>query len=180
MCIRDRSGRELWGSVVDDATWGDSGKAYGFYKFNAVSNITVEALGLNNYIRPNGGGAIVGDKLYTVNYTAYPGVIFASLYVFNTETWEREGDIVDLNDYSLIACETATADDGTVYGEFFNSDASAMELGIVDYPNNTRTTIGTLGHQYVALGITKDNVLYGVAEDGNPVSYTHLTLPTKA
>lgn len=173
------SGRELWGSVVDDATWGDNGKAYGFYKFNAVSNIAVEALGLNKYICPNGGGAIVGDKLYTVNYTAYPGVIFASLYVFNTETWEREGDIVDLNDYSLIACETATADDGTVYGEFFNSDASAMELGIVDYPNKTRTTIGTLGHQYVALGMTKDNVLYGVAEDGNLYKINTLTAEEK-
>ena len=54
-----------------------------------------------------------------------------------------------------------------------------MELGIVDYPNKTRTTIGRLGHQYVALGMTKDNVLYGVAEDGNLYKINTLTAEEK-
>lgn len=161
------SGRELWASILNDNTWSEDEPGYGVYKFNATNNITLDALGTNENIRPNGSGAIVGDRMYFVNYISFWGMIFSSLYTFDTDTWEQVGEAVTLEDYSLIGLETATAADGSVYGEFYNADGSGLELGIVDYANQTRTTIGSLSNQYVALGISKDNTLYGVATDGN-------------
>ncbi|WP_443701799.1 choice-of-anchor J domain-containing protein [Prevotella sp.] len=159
------SGRELWGAIVSDNSWSQDNPLYGLYKFNAVSNIGVEAIGLNSQIIPNGGGAIIGDKMYVVYYFSFWG-IYASLYQFDTNTWEQIGESETLEDLSLIATETATAENGTIYGAFYSADGQGLELGIADYENKTRSTIGTLSHMYVALGITKENVLYGVAEDG--------------
>ena len=70
-------------------------------------------------------------------------------------------------DFSLAALETAQAKDGTVYGEFYNSTASNQqyELGTVDYRTRKRTAFGTTTRKYVAMGITSDNSLYGIASD---------------
>ena len=160
------SERELWGTVLDDNTWSQDNPLYGLYKFKAASNIGVEAIGLNANIIPNGGGAIIGDKMYVVNYFTFWDMVLASLYQFDTDTWEQIGEVEYLDDMSLIATETATAENGTIYGAFFSADGKGLELGIVDYENKTRSTIGMLSHMYVALGITKENELYGVAEDG--------------
>lgn len=169
------SGRELWGNVISDNTWAEDAAAYGFYKFNAVSNIAVTPIGVNSSIVANGGGAIVGDKLYLVNFVSFWGYIFSSLYTFDTNTWEQDGEPVSLEDYSLIASETAVAANGTVYGAFYSADGSGYELGIADYASATRTTIGSLTKQYLALGITSDNKLYGVAADGNLYSINTAT-----
>ena len=67
----------------------------------------------------------------------------------------------------MVADELATAADGTIYGAFWNSSADGTELGIPNYANKTRSTIGTLQNDYVAMGITKAGVLYGIASDGN-------------
>ena len=69
------SGRELWGTVLDDNTWSKDNPLYGLYKFKAASNIGVEAIGLNANIMPNGGGAIIGDKMYVVNYFSFWGMM---------------------------------------------------------------------------------------------------------
>ena len=159
-------GRELWGSVIIDNTWTTDNMAYGFYRFYAGNNIAVEPLGLNSYIKPNGSGAIVDGKLYLVNFIDIYGYTSASLYKFNTDTWELE-EMAELDDLTMVASETATAKDGTVYGTFFNKENDGIELGIADYPNKTRTTIGALKNQYVALGITADNVLYGIDMKGD-------------
>lgn len=160
------SERELWGTVLDDNSWSQDNPLYGLYKFKAASNIGVEAIGLNANIIPNGGGAIIGDKMYVVNYFTFWDMVLASLYQFDTDTWEQIGEVEYLDDMSLIATETATAENGTIYGAFYSADGKGLELGIVDYENKTRSTIGMLSHMYVALGITKENELYGVAEDG--------------
>ena len=165
---QDAFGKELWGGVVSDDTWTDETAAYGFYKFTTAASMSVLPLGINDNIRPNGGGAVIGGKLYFVNYyKSLSGKVHASEYVFSTETWEQEENTVYLSGYSLIATETATSENGTVYGIFFNADATGYELGIADYPNQSRTTIGSVARPYVALGITKANELYGVASDGN-------------
>ena len=161
------SGRELWGAIVDDKTWTEDNKQYGLYKFKAENSIGIEPIGLNHDIVPNGGGAIIGDKLYVVNYFEFIGRVFVFFYQFDTDTWEQIGDSEIIYDMALIATETATAENGTIYGAFYSADGSRIELGIADYENKTRSTIGTLNHIYVALGITKENVLYGVATDGD-------------
>lgn len=169
------TGRELWGSVAFDDTWEEDNELYGFYKFYAGNQMNVEALGLNRKLTPNGGGAIVGDRLYFVNYVSLWGSIYPYFYVINTDTWELEGEGQYLSNTALIATETATTENGTVYGVFLSADATKYELGIVDYENMTRSTIGTVENRYVALGITKDNVLYGVASDGNLYKINSIT-----
>lgn len=42
-----------------------------------------------------------------------------------------------------------------------------MEWGTIDYRTLTRTTFGQCTRTYVALGVTKQHELYGVAADGN-------------
>lgn len=159
-----QTGRELWANVINDNTWTEDDYTYGFYKFNAVDNITVDLLGQTGYTA-NGGGAIVGDRLYLVYYYSFWGWVFPYMVTYDTETWEQVSS-VSLDDYTLIGMETATAASGDVYGEFYNADGSSYELGVVDYANQTRTTIGTLTKAYLAMGITKENVLYGIATDG--------------
>ena len=159
------TGRELWANVIKDNTWADDDNSCGFYAFNAKSNITFDFLGTTNCMA-NGGGAIIGNRLYAVYYVSYWGKAYAYFYVFDTDTWEQQGKAELLSDYALVARETAVASDGTVYGEFYNADGNAFELGIADYANKTRSTIGSLTHAYMAMGITKDNTLYGVATDG--------------
>ncbi len=159
------TGRELWGEVIQDKTWVGTG-AYGIYKFNAQSNITVDLLGTNATI-PNGGGAIIGNHLYYVYYAAYYGQVYAYFFEYDTDTWQSQSIYESLSDVTLIAAETAISPDGKVYGEFYNADGKTYELGIADYPNRTRSTIGSLENYYVALGMTSGNMLYGIATDGN-------------
>lgn len=89
-----------------------------------------------------------------------------TLYTYDFSTWEGSGK--SYNDFSLVALEIAQAKDGTVYGEFYNSTASNQqyELGTVDYRTRKRTAFGTTTRKNVAMGITSDNRLYGIASDG--------------
>ena len=63
-----------------------------------------------------------------------------TLYTIDTNTWKLIGAEV-LNDYSLMSFETAMATDGTIYGEFYSVDGKSKEIGIIDYPNKTRSTL---------------------------------------
>lgn len=89
-----------------------------------------------------------------------------TLYTYDLSTWEGCGK--SYNDFSLVALEIAQAKDGTLYGEFYNSTASNQqyELGTVDYRTRKRTAFGTTTRKNVAMGITSDNRLYGIASDG--------------
>lgn len=158
-------GRELWGNVVSQSTWGDN-TAYGVYSFNAASPITVTSKALNDNMVATGGGALVDGKFHMIYEVESWGYVFMTHYAFDTDTWEQVAED-DVEDYAMYARETAVAADGTVYGEFYDSDLWNFELGVVDYNTLTRTTIGTLTNSYAAMGITRDNKLYGVAADGN-------------
>ena len=160
-------GRELWGDVVQDKTWGSSKKAFGIYKFNAGNNMSVDLLSTTNAM-PTGSGAIVGNRLYYIYYYGYYGTVYPYFFEYDTDTWSPISEYEYLSDVSLIATETAVSADGKVYGEFYNSvEGTSYELGIADYANRTRTSIGTLKQFYVAMGMTSENDLYGISTDGN-------------
>ncbi len=160
------AGRELWGCVVSQSTWAAGETAYGVYSFNASSPITVTAKALDDNMVASGGGALV-DGIYHMVYAVESwGFVFMTYYAFDTSTWKQVAE-KDIEDYAMYGKETAVATDGTVYGEFYDSDLWNLELGVVDYSTLTRTTIGTLTKTYAAMGITSGNKLYGVATDGN-------------
>lgn len=151
----------LWGKLRSDYQWG-------YYAFHPENPITFTSVGkLPQRIAKN-GVQIADGKLYAVDFARYGvGSGELTLYIYDLSTWEGTSKMYD--NFSLAALETAQAADGTVYGEFYNSVASKemYELGTVDYRTQTRTTFGYTTRRYVAIGITSDKVLYGIAEDGN-------------
>ena len=157
-------GRELWGNVLQSSRWFDGEPEYGFYSFGTSASMGVNELFTSPYMYANAGGALAGDRLDIIRYDSSTGSLMH--YYFNAKTGKYVSGSY-LSDYSLWATETAVAADGKVYGDFYSADASRYELGVVDYSANSRSTIGTLANYYVALGITRDNVLYGVAVDGS-------------
>ncbi len=162
--LKTADGRELYGNVVYSAFWDEMKR--GLYTFKAGDSIDPESIWLNEDMAANGGGALVNGVFHEVNWSESDGYVFITYCSFDATTGEllsSEG----LDDLSLIGTDLAVAYDGTVYGEFYNSEATGYELGIIDYSTMTRSTIGSLANWYIALGITKDNVLYGVASDGN-------------
>ena len=150
-------GRELWANVMQSGRWADSDPDYGMYSFGVSGKMEMNEKYVDARMYANAGGALSGDRLDIVKYDSSVGTM--THYCFDAETGDLKSSDY-LSDYSLWATETAVAADGTVYGDFFTGDASSYELGIADYSNNTRSTIGSLHNYYVALGITKDNVLY--------------------
>lgn len=163
---KDAKPMTFWGNVLYDATWGAETPEYGIYTFGTEAPISVKKQFLDEFFRATGAGAWIEDNLYFVMYQNFWGTDMIYFYHYDTNTWEKKVE-KRIEDYSLIACETAVAADGTVYGCFLDGNGSNNELGIADYENITRSTIGRLRHSYVAMGITSDNVLYGIAEDGN-------------
>ncbi len=168
-------GRELWGCLRASESW--TGNQFGFYQFNAKENPSFmpkmlfdTSTGIPSYIYANAGSRLYDGMLdFVYINTEYPDYYFYH-YRINTEEepWQIVVDKERLSDKSLWALETATDNaTGRVYGQFYNSSVTGLEFGEVDYNTMTRTTISQSEHAYVALGVTKDGVMYGVADDAN-------------
>lgn len=169
-------GRELWGNVVKSTRWDNGTPEYGFYSFGASKSIDINELFTDDNMYANASGAMVGNRLDVIRYNREQNVMYH--YLYNASTGECE-DVSYLTDFSMWATETAVSADGKVYGVFFTGDADGNELGIADYASETRTTIGAVSRYYVALGITKDNVLYGIDPNGNLYSINSTTAKEK-
>lgn len=169
-------GRELWGNVVKSTRWDNGTPEYGFYSFGASGSIDINELFTDDNMYANASGAMVANRLDVIRYNREQHVMYH--YLYNATTGECE-NVSYLTDYSLWATETAVSADNKVYGVFFTGDAEGTELGIADYANETRTAIGTVSRYYVALGITKDNVLYGIDTNGNLYSINSTTAKEK-
>lgn len=169
-------GRELWGNVVKSTRWDNGTPEYGFYSFGASGSIDINELFTDDNMYANASGAMVANRLDVIRYNREQHVMYH--YLYNATTGECE-NVSYLTDYSLWATETAVSADNKVYGVFFTGDAEGTELGIADYANETRTAIGTVSRYYVALGITKDNVLYGIDPNGNLYSINSTTAKEK-
>lgn len=161
------AGRELYGNVIYSQAWDDE-DLYGLYTFNATDPVSPSVKWRNDWCVANGGGALVGDVYHTVRWTqSGDGSVNVSYMSFEAETGWVIDDHSLYDNISLVATEVAVASDGTVYGEFYNSTGNGYELGIADYANFTHTTIGTLSNWYLAMGITSDNTIYGIASTGD-------------
>lgn len=158
----------LWGSVGYSRTAGRTG---GYYSFGTTSPIDFTMLcNTENRAVANSGVQYIDDHLYSIwaNLTYLQwDMQQISFYDYDTKTWTGTSRTLDKSRMDLVALETAQAADGTVYGEFYNAEATGLEWGVIDYETLTRTTIAPARRSYVALGITKAGQLYGVAIDGN-------------
>ena len=162
---KDAKPMTFWGNVLYDATWGAETPEYGIYTFGTEAPISVKKQFLDEFFRATGAGAWIEDNLYFVMYQNFWGTDMIYFYHYDTNTWEKKVE-KRIEDYSLIACETAVAADGTVYGVFYSADGNSLEWGTVDYETCQRTTIGPASQAFVAIGITKAGQLYAIGMDG--------------
>lgn len=162
----------IWGNVVWRANWTTNNQPYGMYSLSPSAKITPVMMSQKMNAAAAGSGVqFKNGKFYAVNFDRTIlndyGIVSAYLTVFDAKTWEYTRTQLPSNYYSLIATETAQAEDGTVWGEFYNSDFSKLQIGTVDYSSMTQHIVGAAAREYVAMGITKAGVLYGVGTDGN-------------
>lgn len=162
--LRSSGNTTLWGNTVANSD-------LNYFAFQPAASLTFTPLvesGQNWYVGNYGAGYKDGHirGIYAdLTYIDY-GLVFEYFNDLDLETGAFSSS--DLSDYSLMATETAIAPDGTVYGAFYTDDLTGIELGTIDYESLTRTTIGATQHFYIAMGMTKAGVLYGIAaDDGN-------------
>lgn len=144
------------------------GEEVNYWSFSPVSSLTFTALvdkAQTYYVGRSGVSYADGHIRGIYSSMEYLSWGWVPEYLCDLNLETGECTIESLDDWSLIALETAQAADGTVYGEFYTSDFSGVEFGVIDYNSRTRTTFGTSTHYYAAMGITKAGELYGIAAD---------------
>lgn len=167
--LKAANGMQLWGNIVNES----DAKLNGMYRFSLTDPTPVGMTTSSRFIA--NAGSVYYDTHFRFIYADYTyasqGQVSANIFdytVDDNETWASTGKHKSVN-ANLIAVETAfDRKTGKVYGEFYTDKSlSTMEFGVADYDALTRTTIGTATHKYVAIGLTSDLVMYGVATDGN-------------
>lgn len=147
------------------------------YAYNSFCSFNTNPFGFNKLIQNDeviakNGVCVKDGELYCMETQFVElevGLIEVTqiLRSYDVNTWEENFTPTIINGVTMTAVETAQAVDGTVYGEFYNESMSGLQWGIVDYVNHTRSTISDAVNTFVALGITTEGQLYGVATDGN-------------
>ena len=124
----------------------------------------------------NGGGYIFNGKYRGVYYDSDYNVDdahHATVMEFDMDTWEPT-EIFDIPYMSTMALETATQynADGTttVLGQFWRLDREgnlSLRYATLDANGTTTTSFGQDANKHMlAMGVTSDGRLYGVAKDG--------------
>lgn len=159
--------------------WADASYVYTdeSYAYNSFCSFTTSPFDFtkllqNDKVIARNGICVKDGELYCLETefnTLEIGLVevIQTLRSYDINTWEENFEPIWVGGVGMTAIETAQAVDGTVYGEFYNQNMTGLEWGIVDYANQTRTTISTAVNTFVALGITSGGQLYGVATDGN-------------
>lgn len=147
------------------------------YAYNSFCSFNTNPFGFNKLIQNDeviakNGVCVKDGELYCMEtqfVLLEVGLVEVTqiLRSYDVNTWEENFTPTIINGVTMTAVETAQAVDGTVYGEFYNENMSGLQWGIVDYVNHTRSTISDAVNTFVALGITTEGQLYGVATDGN-------------
>lgn len=167
---RDNKAPRLWGCLNSSNTWNSDGSDYGLYRINIQPAISIEKIFTNPECIAN-GGARIHDGKYGVTACNYSGVGYGVIYTDYLEFNYTSGNHVYSRrelDNTFAAIETAQyAETGDVYGVYYNSDLTGLEFGKMNFDELKRSTIGTTTHYYLALGISSEKDLYGVADDGN-------------
>lgn len=173
--LKTAAGNTIWGNVMFLDSWETLQTwPYGYYSFQPTTSPQFNLLYQQERGYANNGVGYYDGHLYQLSMDdKFKSINICSevLYDFDTSTWTRRNDTI-ANDssqlrYELMALETAQGPDGTVYGQFYSHDGKRLEWGTIDYRTLSRTTFGQCSRTYVALGVTKQHELYGVADDGN-------------
>ena len=166
--------RDLWGYVNNANVYPTASNQLGYMAFDAATADNFRDLKTegSRTMSPNGGSSYYDGKYHAVHFSMSQetGKLVVMYYQFNTEDkWHSEFAPELVSDPSLIATATATSQlTGKAYGQFYTSDMSSFEFGIIDYNDKDldRTTIGPSKHKFVAMGVSSEERVYGIATDG--------------
>lgn len=170
-------GVAIQGACIYSETWNNLPEGeltpMGIYQMEQGDGYEIKPFLINSAVYSNGGGAFIGNNFWFVWKQRDPTgqVTLCQREKFDLTTGKRENLGVCTND--LMATSAGTAVDpttGDVYGIFWDSEnMSSRELGIIDYPNGTRTTIATISQALYALCCDKTGQLYAVTQSGKLV-----------
>ena len=159
---------DLWGNIVNQET----PTSNGMYKFRTTAIDPVSMVTGSKFVA--NAGSVYHDghfRFVNADYTyASQGYISGNLFDYTigeNDTWTSSGKHKSMN-VNMLALETAfDRKTGKVYGEFYkDKDLKDLEFCVVDYTTSERTVIGPATHTYVAIGLTSDLTMYGIATDG--------------
>lgn len=141
------------------------------FKPEAAPFVTSDSIIMNPTLAVGGGAGVKNGVYYKTvfDFSEYSlGRIKGNLYSYDITTWEPTSkspqDISTHLDY--YASEVAQAQDGTVYGQFYSQNFLPLQYGTIDYETLTRTTLGNATTPMVAMGVTSDDRLFGIGNDG--------------
>ena len=156
----------LYGSMTTNPAWGDNttGK-YGMYTFTSPSYTTTQ-LKADDDLVPNGGGVLVGDTYYCINFYSFYGYKFVYFERYNANTWEF------LNDEKTSIQDVATDltyDPITekVYGCFVNDNDNGYVWATLNLETGKRQQIAPIDNSMIALAANAEGVIYGIDCDAN-------------
>lgn len=168
-------GTVIWGNLVYQSSWANQDDTYeypyGIYSFPASSDgFALTPVYKNSGFDANGGGVVVGDTYHFVWYWALsPSVVISSYYAYDIDDWSEKA-FESYGDNKFVAQDlTLDPTSNTVYGLFWDSNSSYMQLATLDYSTMTRTDIGGgYGSQrFVTIAAGLDGQLYTIGLDGN-------------
>lgn len=168
--------RDLWGYVNNANAWPTASGSYGYMAFNAATASDFRDLrpetdpDNKRSMSPNGGSSFYNGKYNFIHFQQNSSKqLVVTYYQLNTnKNWGSVYAPETVDDASLIAISTATSQlTGKVYGQFYTSDLSSFEFGIIDYDKMERTSIAASQHKFVAMGVSSEERVYAVATDGN-------------
>lgn len=154
---------EIWANVTKN---GSSG--VGMFAGDIANPIHLNALKADETLCPNGGGVIIDGKYHFIYYEMGFGSINAVAYTYDTKTWEMTGED-DVYDNGCIANDLAVdPTTNTIYGVFFDIDNNGYDFGKLTYGRfgPAKTTIAKVNSTFLAIGVSNEGVVYGIADDG--------------
>lgn len=158
-------GTQLQGNVISSQAL-----PAGVYGFQAARPISFDAI-TTGVSRANGGGAVVGNTMYVVNYTYYASwnLLWGSLYAYDTNTWKQIGSSksVGSSNASLIAIDTdVDPTTGLVYGCTYANGLAGLQISQIDYQNASSTVVAATDSMYVGMAFDASGQLYGISSNG--------------
>lgn len=157
----------LYGNVIYANSWAQYSSSdqypYGIYKFRATSDMKLEPIKTNTGYNANGGGTIYDNTFHYVRFTRFYGMIFASYYEIDMETWKHTGlSTTSTNELRMSVSSTYDRTTGNVYGCFYTENLEGLVFGTIDYSTLKRTAIRTLDKPYFVMATDANGQVYGI------------------
>ena len=174
--------KEFFGNIVYQNNWDSRYNAYGFYNILVGEEVSTDLIykGSSTTTNSNAGCLKMGNLVYTANWGVSFGEIEVDVRVYDLQTGSRVS-YIELDGAEYVATDFATDEkNDIIYGVFWNEAGNGYELATVTFnaqgkyvPN--KKVIGDVSCAILALGVTNDQRIYGVGDDGCLYQFDRLT-----